>query len=538
MSRLSRSPLALVKKPLALLAATLILRSAGFAFGILNIDESDFTVFGAALVRGYLPYRDLVDIKPPLLFLTYLPAGLFGGMHILPMRILGVFWVFATAMVLRAAVRHWLIKREPELAEDAGVAAGWLYLLALLCEVPSLGGEPLLNLPVACALYCLARAFSEIKPHFLMIFWTGLFVGLASLYKHQGAVGLIAFGAAIALSALRDPTHPIARALLQLVSMALGFALPWAAAIGFYAALHALPFFIDWVFLKNLHLSSGGNYNGSPLEHFVQSTLLCCGATLIPWTFAIRATGRALSGEIARARGPSQSPTPKAQSPDLFLISATLLLWLTWLAVGAGGRFYEHYYLQFAPPLAVLAAPEFARLTKAFSNQSSRLKVALILGCALPVLGSVGYSWARGAMGAYPSQEPKTREVAAFIRANSTPAETMFVWGHFTPIYVLSQRLPGTRYEHTSVHMGNYDPAYLPESFDASRFRSDQDVAQTLEDLANRKPALIVDTAPADIHHWHHVPLSAFPDLRAYIETNYRVIGHPANATVYRRNGT
>jgi hypothetical protein len=513
-----------LRSPLALLLATLILRSAGFAFGILNIDESDFTVFGAALVKGYLPYRDLVDIKPPLLFLTYLPAGLFGGMSILPMRVLGVVWVFATAMVLRSAVRHWLIEKDPELAEDAGVAAGWLYLLALLCEVPSLGGEPLLNLPVACALYCLARAFSEIKPHFLMILLAGFFVGLASLYKHQGAVGLIAFGAAIALCLLLEPERRVARAILQITWMALGFALPWAAAIGFYAALHALPFFIDWVFLKNLHLSSGGNYNGSPLEHFVQSTLLCCGATPIPWIFAIRATWLGLkTRELFR---------------DRFLMAATFLLWLTWLAVSAGGRFYEHYYLQFAPPLAVLAAPEFARLTKAFSNQSSRLKLALILGCALPVLGSVGYSWARGFAGAYPSQEPKSREVAAFIRANSAPNETMFIWGHFTPIYVLSQRLPGTRYEHTSVHMGNYDPAYLPESFDASRSRSDQDVAQTLEDLVKRKPALIVDTAPADIHHWHHVPLSEFPDLQAYIETNYRVIGHPANATVYRRNGT
>ncbi len=64
-----------LKSSWTLLAAVLALRAAGFAFGVLNIDESDFLVFGAGLWKGLLPYRDLVEIKPPLGYLTYALAG-------------------------------------------------------------------------------------------------------------------------------------------------------------------------------------------------------------------------------------------------------------------------------------------------------------------------------------------------------------------------------------------------------------------------------------------------------------------------------
>ena len=149
-----------------------------------------------------------------------------------------------------------------------------------------------------------------------------------------------------------------------------------------------------------------------------------------------------------------------------------------------------------------------------------------------------GFAWGRGALGAYPAQEPRTREVARWLRSHSFLDETLFVWGHYTPIYTLAQRLPGTRYVNTSVHMGNFDPAHLPADFDAHRYRSDSDVAATLRDFEARRPALLVDTAPANIHDWAKVPLSAFPQLRSYIDQHYVEVARPGGAVVYRRRGT
>ena len=542
----------LLRSPLVLLAAIAVVRSAGFAFGILNIDESDYMIFGAGLLKGMLPYRDLVEIKPPLGYLTYLPAGLFGGMHTLPMRVLGVLWVFAAAMLLRAAARRWARDTDPE---GAGWAAAWLFLLSLLCEIPSFGSELMLALPAAGALYFFARAQcppivgtptisadAERSRRPLFLAAAGLCAALASLYRPQGAVVALALGLSLLapLLARRAPSAaggapgpaPRGRAALDALGdallLTLGFALPWAACAAVYAGFHQLPAFYEWVFVRNFEYAGKGAA-GSALARGAQSTALCLGATIVPWVLAVRASARWNRREAGGEPSGSRAGRPYARA-------LVLLLWLSWLAVAAGGRFYEHYYLQFATPLALLGAPEAARLARAFPSLSLSKRWALALGCALPLSGVTGYSWARGALGAYPGQEPRAREVAAFVREHSAPGETLFVWGHYTPIYVLAGRLPGTRYENTSVHMGNFDPAHLPDDFDAAKFRSARDVAATLADLRTRKPDLVVDTSPANIHDWKKVPLRAFPELAAYIEAHYRVIGHPAGAQVYRRN--
>src|SRR3954470_18232354 len=106
----------LLTSPWSLLGAIALLRSPGFVFGVLNIDESDFLVYGAGIWKGLLPYRDLVEIKPPLGYFTYALAG---GFEICPTRFLGCLGFFATALVLRAAARRWTG------SEEAGWAAAW-----------------------------------------------------------------------------------------------------------------------------------------------------------------------------------------------------------------------------------------------------------------------------------------------------------------------------------------------------------------------------------------------------------------------------
>ncbi|MBS2023740.1 MAG: hypothetical protein JST92_15150, partial [Deltaproteobacteria bacterium] len=109
----------------------------------------------------------------------------------------------------------------------------------------------------------------------------------------------------------------------------------------------------------------------------------------------------------------------------------------------------------------------------------------------------------------------------------------LFVWGHYTPLYVLAQRLPGTRYPNTSVQMGNFDPLHLAADFDPARTTSQRDVELALRDLQARRPRFVVDTAPADIHGWSKIPLEKFPSLDAFVQQHYALIGTPGGARVY-----
>src|SRR2546428_4797018 len=111
----------LLTSPWTLLAVIALLRLPGFAFGVLNIDESDYLVYGAGILKGLLPYRDLVEIKPPLGYFTYALAG---GLSIWPILVLGLLRVLGTALPLRAAARPWTRSRE------AGRAAAGVSILA------------------------------------------------------------------------------------------------------------------------------------------------------------------------------------------------------------------------------------------------------------------------------------------------------------------------------------------------------------------------------------------------------------------------
>jgi hypothetical protein len=82
--------------------------------------------------------------------------------------------------------------------------------------------------------------------------------------------------------------------------------------------------------------------------------------------------------------------------------------------------------------------------------------------------------------------------------------------------------------------MGDFDPAHVTPNIDLSEHHSASDVKATLDDLRNRRPAIVIDTAPADIHHWSKVPLESFPELDQYIQAHYTLAATPAGARVYR----
>ncbi|HEX4382667.1 MAG TPA: hypothetical protein VH083_06950, partial [Myxococcales bacterium] len=96
---------------------------SGFLFGVLDIDEVDFALIGRSVAEGHLPYAQLVDIKPPLTYVAFAPAALFGKLSLVPMHLLGIFLVAGTGLILgRAVLRS---TRDPL----AAAVTPWLYLL-------------------------------------------------------------------------------------------------------------------------------------------------------------------------------------------------------------------------------------------------------------------------------------------------------------------------------------------------------------------------------------------------------------------------
>ena len=521
-----------------LLLATTVCRAAGLIFDVLNIDEVDFALIGRSVAEGHLPYAQLVDIKPPLTYAAFAPAALFGHLSLLPMHVLGIFLTAGTALILgRAALRF---------TGDAlaSAAAPWLYLLSTLCDVPSVNAELLLNLPTAAGLLCFVSAergaavqrprsgeaapglHEPTRPLLYDLLAGGCF-GLASLFKHQGGMPLASLGLVLLVRAVRErKLRPILRGAV----MTLGLLLPWALTFAVYAQSGHLSELLDWCFARNFGYVGRAGAADPALPRFLISTAICVGGTLAVWVLAFQESILSL-----RPHAVVESPNLAAARPLRNALVAAL--WLTWVPVAMGGRFYEHYYLQFAPFLALAAAPGAAALLASWSGpaRSARSRLAWAIVVLVPALAGCGFSLVKGLAGGYQAQDPKLREVARFLRDQTRPDETLFVWGHTSPLYYLADRRPGTRYFHCSVHVGNFDPGHLPDGFDPRQHVSERDVAATLQDLEANRVAIVADLAPSKIHHWDKLPLAAVPALEAYVQAHYEAIGSPAGARVYRR---
>ena len=236
------------------------------------------------------------------------------------------------------------------------------------------------------------------------------------------------------------PEGPSAPAPARAALLALGFALPWVACWAVYARLGHVPELIDWVVTRNVgYVGTGAT---SPWPRLLLALLVCVAAAApLPWFLAVR-----------EARQPYQP----------IRAGLALVLALTWLPVSAGGRFYEHYFLQFVPPLALLAAPQAVALGRRLGDLARGWRVTIALLLVAPVLGYLAFSLGAGLAGRYPGQDPTALAVASWVDAHSSPGERLFLWGHFSPVYCLAQRLPGTRFISTAWHVGNFDPQHLP----------------------------------------------------------------------------
>src|SRR5438128_5570649 len=488
-------PLAWLLVPLALAKLSAV------AFGILDIDESDWSIAGRLLGQGALPYVGFVEKKPILSFVFYLPAAI-AGYRQWVMQLVALAWIFATALLAGRAAKEWT--RD----DDAGRAAAWLYALAACGGIPAVNAETMMNLPAAAALWWFVRAERSRRLRDAAL--VGALVAAASLFKHQAGILLIAFALTLAWEWLRRRSREAAR----MAALVCGFTLPWLAVAAIYWRLGHLAEFFEWNVLRNLGYAA--HAAGSPWPRLLKGLVAgAFGAAPLLWWLAAR-----------EARLPTADPARKG---------LVLAFGLTWVPVSMGGRFYEHYFLQFVPVLAVLAAPGALDLLERWDELRPALRRILAVAALGPVLFWAGHGFVRGYLGQAPLQDPRAREIAGWVRANTAPADRLFVWGHYSPIYYLSDRLPATRYYATSVHVGDFDPGHLRAGFDLSPYVSERDVRLTIEDLERSRAPWVVDTAPSGLHGWDHAPLSVVPELEQYVRGHYDLVAAPAGALVYRR---
>jgi 4-amino-4-deoxy-L-arabinose transferase-like glycosyltransferase len=435
---------------------------------VLNPDEAFLATEAQVLNDGGHLYQDVVDRKPPIV--PYLYAAVFrvtGSDELMWLRLLAIGAHVVSALLLAAmARRRW--------GDRAGLAAGVLYLVAsggLVLEDSQPASFEVFMVPFICA----AMYFGDRERTTA----SGVLAALATLTKQTAATTLLPLAW---LSWQRDR-------LWGLIRLGVAFVLPLAVA----ALLFGWRDFMFWVFT-----GTGGYLDAS-------------GAWGVAFTRGWATFGIFVGGSAAAFFLVIAAAWRWREDIDLWL-------WLigAFIGVAAGFRFFGHYFLQAAPPFALLAAGTLARADRRVWMGAATLTCASVI-----VFVALGLTM-------HPNLLQPYERIAAAIDERTSPDNRIFVWGQFPEAYWASDRRPATRFITAAFLTG----AGAGRAVDhvGMQYAVDGAWEDFASDLAAHPPELIVDTSVGTAHATEH-----FPPFDAYLKAHYEPVAEVDGAVLYAR---
>jgi len=460
-----------------------------------------YSVVANQIVDGGRPYIDAVERKPPLLFWTY--AAVFkiaGKYNWKALHIVALLWTLCAMAGLYVLGRE-LFDR------NTGLIAALLYSVFQpwwTWKNLAFDSEMLMNLPVIWAwAIAFGRGSSRLRPE---LFAAGALLGLAFLLKHPAAVAAVPLGVYLLLPSYRrsrgfTPTNSIVQAT--------------TLTLGFFATLGVVTI----VLWKQgiLHDAFYWTIADHDVPHVfwqkgIVNTLIFFG-TCLPL----------LIGAIIACLHKSEIWMGKMAERTALLG----LLVASAIGAAAGARFYPHYYVQVIPPLALLAAPYYARLwSGTIQPPHWFLQPGVIYAwLALTIIAFSFKHW----MGLAPRRVPS--ETGQYLLAHSDPADSIFVWGQREDIYLDAHRRPACRYITTFPLTGYVFGGPIPGLDTRSRILPGA-WSSLEQDFTTHPPTYIVDVQPDP--RSAHYPVKDFPILAKLLTERYQPVAHTAEGVIYR----
>lgn len=463
--------------------------------------EAMYSVVANEIVDGGRPYIDAVERKPPLLFWMY--AGVF--------EVVGQFnWkaLHFVALVWTMCAMGGLYVIGSELFDcNTGLNAALFYSVFQpwwTWKTLSFDAEMLMNLPIIWAWAIAFRRSSSCVR--LELFAAGALLGAAFLLKQPAAIAAVPLGIYLLLPSYRT-SRGLARtkSIIHATMLTAGFFVTlglvaivlWKQGIlreAFYWTIadHDIPH-VFWQ--KGIVITLG--------------FLAVCLPLVIGAIMAWRDKGEIWAGRTAE------------RAALLGLLAASAI------GAAAGARFYPHYYVQLIPPLALLAAPYYARLwSGTIQPRYWLLRPAVTYAwLALTVIAFSIVHWA----GLTPRRVPS--EEGQYLFTHSAPDDRIFVWGQSEGIYLDAHRRPACRYITTFPLTGYVFGGPIP-GFD-TRGRILPGAWSILErDFARHPPTYIVDVQ-SDLKTAQY-PVKDFPILAKLLKERYQPVAHTAQAVIYQ----
>ncbi len=463
-------------------------------------DEGVYATVAQGLLEGRIPYRDLFDNKPPLVYGWYAFSFLLFGETVQAPRVVAAVLLSLTTLAVYVQARTLVTRAAAYTAAGIFALSTGLPFVALHANT-----EAYMLLPLVTSLLAFTQGLRDGRPAWFAL--AGFLAGAAMLTKQVAVWNLAALVLVGTCWRWQNGRRGWA-VLAPGVQMAGGAAL--ALLLG------ALPFILSGAFSDFVYANVLYNYRYVGVLSTAQR-LFIIKRTFLFLAFFIAVAGPLVIGSLA---GFVTAVRGRRSWPWYAFLAWTVACGL---GVAMGARFYPHYFLQMLPALAILCAFSLQRLLeerRITLLTRSLLALTALAGVAFLVTNALLYvspdaTEKRFSESAYYQKqwEKESESLAAYV-AERTPADrTIFNYGREAQLYFYADRLPAARYFYDWAYV--YDESTLPE---------------TIEQLARDPPLYIVDSVQPPLFG----ATDRHAEFDAFLREHYDYVERVAFADIYR----
>ncbi len=461
----------------------------------LGIDQGLFACFARWVPRGWLPYRDLFDSKPPLFLYWWSASAMVPGQVTRAAWWWEGLWLAGTLGAAYAlAARVW--------GRWEGLAAAALLFVGLWS--PSWGGfwsraqaEEVLALPMLASAWLAWRALDRAK----LALWAGVLVGVCGLFKIPSMAIALAWAVTwLACGSWRGAAERVGL-------LVAGVCAPWALAFAWFAAHGATSSFVEGVFVYH-------RYNAAFITPPWGGVLTDFGAKVA--TGASVLLFPAVIGVLRLVR---------RRAREAHWVASWIVA--TMAAVVLQRQLAGYHYLLIVPALAMAGAYGLVDMVRVARAADARLIAGVGIAALLLLTAREGAAWwrayapdldyARGQLsrdvylhaiqpGAFSMANEE--QAAAWVHDHSAPGEGLLVWGLSPGIYALADRHPTTRFPFHKILMTDAPLSRMWPGLDERR-------ARFLEGVRRDPPAYVL-IGRGDANGFE--PLDSFTSLKRFRE--------------------
>ena len=420
---------------------------------VIDWDESTFILMAANVLDGHLPYIELYDNKPPILF--FMLAGVMAvfGESLLVVRLFGDVCILASCVAVFAIARRW--------TDPISAGLGTLTFIAISATY-FFGQHTSSELPATAMLMTALWLLLTRRDRLWAVVAAALLMSLATLTRSNLGVAAGAFAVWLLVAHFRPSfgahrwafaafvgagaippsllvlLYWAADALLELrVSL---IDIPFAYASNQLSVLEILDKHTDdWWYM----VTQGDSYLIGTY------TLLTAGVMTVMTWVSIVFSIRAFRERVCGVRG---APRSDASASDG-------LLWVTFaavlLSIMIGGTAYPHYWLQLFPIYGVFCARTFCGPIRGIALRCRWLGYALVLVCVASALWITVPSAARLIVDPdHLSKSHYIRNAAHMITADRQPDDKVWAIWHHLVLWYLNVK-PISKIVHPSTFLRN-----------------------------------------------------------------------------------